>query len=134
MTKVYCQRQGKKKKKATFNYEYKLLSTWWSCLNHKISDKKAENELFIGIEEQDVVQSLCESKPLLFMHIHPYILVSTAEDTHCLQVEMQVAELINTGSVNLSLRAGTDFMNEKVAVPLAKTETNKQRIPWYFLN
>lgn len=98
-------------------------------MNHKISDKKAENELFIGIEEQDVVQSLCESKSLLFMHIHPYILVSTAEDTHCLQVEMQVAELINTGSVNLSLRAGTDFMNEKVAVPLAKTETNKQRIP-----
>lgn len=98
-------------------------------MNHKISDKKAKNELFVGIEEQDVVQSLCQSKPLSFMHIHPYILISTAEDTHCLQVEMQVAELINTGSVNLSLRAGTDSMNEKLAVILDKTETNKQRIP-----
>lgn len=96
-------------------------------MNHKISDKKAENEQFVGIEEQDV-QGLCHSKLLSFMHIHPHILVSTAEDTHCLQVEMQVAELIHhTGSVNLILRAGNDFMNEKVAVTLDKIETNKQK-------
>lgn len=77
------------------------------------------NYEFVGIQEQGVVQGLCQIKPLICVY-SPVLFWSPPQKKSIVAIEE--AELIhNTGSISLGLRDGTDFMSEKITLSWGKS-------------